>query len=69
MSQPARPAGVDQLLRGQARARAEVGEMALRGARANPDRLRGASHGSASGDERGQHVDLASGRRRRERPP
>ena len=34
-----------------------------------PTALRGLSHGSASGDERGEDVDLASGRRPRERSP
>ena len=69
MSQPSRPAGVDQLLGGEARARAEVGEVALRGARPDADACRGLSHGSARGDEGREDVDLAGGRRPRERSP
>ena len=61
----ASPPRVDQLLRGQARPRPQVGEAALDGAGRMPTSL-AASDGSAAGDEGGEDVDLALRGLRRE---
>ena len=67
--QPAlRPPPVDQLLGREARPRTQVREVPLRRARPDADELRCIRHRPASGNERGQDVDLAGRRRPRERP-
>ena len=58
----ASPSGVDQLLGCKARPGTEVCEVALHGARANPDKFGGVLNGSACGDERCEHVHLALSR-------
>ena len=63
---PGSPAPVDQLLRREARARPQVGEVALHSARPNTHAPGGARDGSACGNIGGQGLHLGRSRGRRE---